>query len=377
MIEKKVFNISRLIILTLLILIICFNDTHALAASSQESEEKGKNSGYVFLPILSYSPETKLAGGVVLNVYYRPSDADALTRPSNLMPTFIYTQQQQISVEMPTELYWHDELYYLNGYIGFAKFPDKFYGIGNDTKEENEENYTPRLFQIRSNVQRKITAHTYMGLQYNMKYHKILSAKDGGLLAGNGIAGQGAGTASGLGVSLTRDTRNNVFYPSAGTLLKIAAQRFDGMIGSDYDFTQLSTDIRGYFEPFRSHVIAVNGYANFMTTSPPFHMLSLLGQVGERNVMRGYYQGRYRDNNILVLQTEYRMPLWWRFGCAAFGGIGDVSHTISAFSVNRLKYSYGFGLRFQLDPKENINLRLDFGFGKESSGFYLAIGEAF
>lgn len=93
--------------------------------------------------------------------------------------------------------------------------------------------------------------------------------------------------------------------------------------------------------------------------------------------MRGYYQGRYRDNNILVLQTEYRMPVWQRFGCVAFGGVGDVSHKMSGFSTNSLKYTYGFGLRFQLNPKENINLRLDFGFGKETFGLYLALGEAF
>jgi hypothetical protein len=75
---------SKLIILSILILIIGYNHTIALGASSQKSDEKGKNSGYVFLPILSYSPETKLAGGVLLNYYYRQSTISyaLLTRTS-------------------------------------------------------------------------------------------------------------------------------------------------------------------------------------------------------------------------------------------------------------------------------------------------------
>jgi len=342
-----------------------------------ESQKGTSNSGYVFLPVLSYMPETKLTAGLVMNYYFRGSNADANTKPSNVMPAFIYTQNRQSSVELPAELYWQDELYYFSGYIGYAKFPDKFYGIGNDTRQTDEESYTPRIFQIRSNMQRKITANTYVGVQYNLKYHKLLTVEDDGLLAGNDIPGSGAGAASGLGVSLTRDTRNGLFYPTHGTLIKLLLQQFDGLLGSDYEFTKMSADVRGYVEPFPSHVIAVHGYANFMTGTPPFHLLSLLGQVGERNLMRGYYQGRYRDRNIVVLQTEYRMPIWWRFGLAAFGGLGDVSHNINEFSLNSLKYTYGLGLRFQLIPKENINVRLDFGFGQESSGLYLAFGEAF
>ena len=369
------------IILIAILMLLAGQLIYPVPLYSQQSEneqQKGtSNSGFVFLPVLSYMPETRLTGGLVMNYYFRGPNAEANAKPSNLMPAFIYTQNRQSSIELPVELYWQDELYYASGYIGYAKFPDKFYGIGNDTRKAEEESYTPRIFQIRSNVQRKITVNTYVGIQYNLKYHKMLSTEEDGLLAGNDIIGSGAGTASGVGVSLTRDTRNSVFYPTNGTLIKLLLQQFDGLLGSDYDFVKVSADVRGYFEPFPSHVVAIHGYANFLNGMPPFHLLSLLGQVGERNLMRGYYQGRFRDNNILVLQTEYRMPVWWRFGLAAFGGLGDVSRNMSEFSLNGLKYTYGLGLRFQLIPKENINVRLDFGFGKESSGIYLAFGEAF
>ena len=38
-------------------------------------------------------------------------------------------------------------------------------------------------------------------------------------------------------------------------------------------------------------------------------------------------------------------------------------------------YNYGIGLRFEF--KHNVNARIDYGFGKHTSGLVFAIGEAF
>ena len=45
--------------------------------------------------------------------------------------------------------------------------------------------------------------------------------------------------------------------------------------------------------------------------------------------------------------------------------------------MGSLEYSVGFGLRFAIDPKEKINLRVDFGFGKGTSGVYVGAIEVF
>ncbi len=93
--------------------------------------------------------------------------------------------------------------------------------------------------------------------------------------------------------------------------------------------------------------------------------------------MRGYYLGRYRDKEMIVLQTEYRMPVWRRFGIVGFGGLGEVSERIKDFSLSGIKYSLGGGIRFAVKPKEKLNIRLDYGIGSHSSGVYLYITEAF
>jgi len=106
----------------------------------------------------------------------------------------------------------------------------------------------------------------------------------------------------------------------------------------------------------------------------PFQRLS---KLGGSLLMRGYYEGRYRDHDLIVAQAEYRLPLWRRFGLTGFAGIGDVADKISRFRSREMKTSAGLGLRYMLIPEEKMNLRFDFGFGKDTSGFYVTITEAF
>ena len=149
---------------------------------------------------------------------------------------------------------------------------------------------------------------------------------------------------------------------------------FGRMTGSDFNFTALLFDLRKYFSINSDQVIALQLYGNFLMNNPPFYQLA---QLGGELLLRGYYKGRFRDKFYLASQIVYRIPVWWKFGIVTFVGIGDVTNSFSNFALNRLKYSYGAGLRFQIDEKEKLNLRMDFGIGKNSTGFYIGIGEAF
>ena len=65
-------------------------------------------------------------------------------------------------------------------------------------------------------------------------------------------------------------------------------------------------------------------------------------------------------------------------GMVLFAGAGKVGEKFSdILKPNNLKLSAGFGLRYLLSQKEKLNLRIDAGFGKNSQGTYLNMGEAF
>jgi len=93
------------------------------------------------------------------------------------------------------------------------------------------------------------------------------------------------------------------------------------------------------------------------------------------NRMRGYYSGRYIDNNIASAQIELRQHIFRRLGCAAWLGAGSVFPTIKEFDVAKILPNYGLGLRFEI--KHNMNARVDFGFGKETCGFVFGSSAAF
>lgn len=79
-----------------------------------------------------------------------------------------------------------------------------------------------------------------------------------------------------------------------------------------------------------------------------------------------------------MFQAEYRFPLYKRFSAVLFGGTGTVGRNFSDYAVNELKYSYGGGLRFAVNKKEKLNIRIDYGIGQgKNNGFYLQLGEAF
>ena len=94
--------------------------------------------------------------------------------------------------------------------------------------------------------------------------------------------------------------------------------------------------------------------------------------------MRGFFEGRYRDNFYMMFQTEYRHFFAKRFGYVIHAGAGDVAPEMLKFSVSDLKFSYGGGFRYLFDQEKKVNLRFDIGAtNKGDFGVYFGIEEAF
>ena len=122
----------------------------------------------------------------------------------------------------------------------------------------------------------------------------------------------------------------------------------------------------------KNNILALNIYSEFTNGDAPFNQLALMG--GPKR-MRGIFEGRFRDDHFLTFQSEYRFPIWRKIKGVIFGSVGSVGSQEDSFQ-NTL-FTYGLGMRFGISKNEKINLRLDYGFGKNSSGIYLTIGEAF
>ena len=344
------------------------------ASSEDEAKAKEKTSGLAFLPVVYYTPETKWAYGGGGLYYYRLTKDKTVTRPSNIAFIAVHTQRKQTNVEMNPDFYLSKGLHVL-AKIQYSDFPDQFYGIGKGTTEDMKESFTTRFWKLSVEALKRINGPLNMGFQYFFDTTKMKEVTPGGLLDSALIPGSAGGTVSGLGYFMTYDSRNSIFYPTGGSFHQFSAMVFGGALGSDFAFNRYYLELRKYVRLSSSRCLAFQTRFLFQTGNPPFWRLGLLG--GQES-MRGYYLGRYRDKNMITLQAEYRwVPVFWRIGLAAFAGLGDVAATRSGFDLGSFKYTYGLGLRFVVDPKQQLHIRLDIGFGKETSGIYFTAGEAF
>jgi outer membrane protein assembly factor BamA len=362
-------------IIFLLFTAVCLAYMNLLAeeAAEEASTEKCK-SRIIASPILYYTPETRLAFGGAGSYIFQLGGCDNKTRPSSISPLVIYTLEKQFIGELKAELYFKNNNYRLVTEFIYWKYPHRFYGIGSRTLEENREDYTYRNTKLYLTFLKKIKEGFNLGFQYRFIDWQITKMEEGGQLASGVIPGTEGGTLSGIGLVVNRDTRDNIFSPGRGDLFEFNVRVYPKFLGSTFEFTRFTLDLRKYFPLFSSHVFAIRSLAVMQTGSVPF---LLLAQMGGPYVMRGYFEGRFRDKNLLVFQAEYRMPLFWRLGAVGFVGIGSVAEKFSQLDLGNLKSAYGIGLRFLFDKKERIQLRMDIGWGKNSSGFYVSIFEAF
>ncbi len=358
-------------------LILFSSSLTAAGQEPQQSEPPQKSSvGFVILPVLFYMPETKLGGGVGGLITYRPASSAPTERPSSLYFYAVYTQLKQFSTQWEPEFYFQKEKYLVRSKIVFEKYPDKFWGIGPDTPDEAEENFTPRTFSVEASFQQKILTEQklYAGLQYLFETYKILKTDPEGELVQGPWLGRSGATSSGLGFILNWDTRDNIFTPRRGNYWQLLMNFYRKFLGGDFNFTTLKLDLRKFFPVTATHVLAVQALFQSAAGDVPFKSYPKLG--GD-SIMRGYYSGRYRDRYLTAFQGEYRLPVWWRFGLVGFAGLGNVADKIGNFDLGKFKYSVGLGIRFLIVPKEGTNLRLDFAWGKGTSGFYFTARESF
>ena len=326
------------------------------------------------LPILYYTPETGIAGGAALLGLRRAAESDSTARPSSLMLDVIYTQKNQIIAEIFPEIFLDKGNYHIIGSIQFSRYPLKFYGIGNTTPDALEEPYTSRTLRLSIDALRRIAGDFSGGISLFFETRTLSELRSDGSLERGTIAGSLGGRTVGAGVVFQWDMRDNIFSPTAGRYYTVSLRKSSPRIGSDFDFTYFTLDFREYFKVAESSVFAMQAMATMTGGNVPFY---LLAQLGGSNMMRGYYEGRYRDKELLAVQLEYRMPIFWRFGGAVFASVGDVAPALGQLSSHDAKTSYGLGLRYLFDATEKVNIRIDVGFGRNTSGLYFTANEAF
>lgn len=327
------------------------------------------------VPLVLYSPETSWGFGISTQYLFRTRSTDTTGNLSLLGTSFVFTLRKQFIVNPYWDVFWKKEQYRLTGAILWKRYPDAFYGLGNEVGRHSER-FSSDYVLVRNRITKTVLPRFQIGLQYRFEHLYRMRTTEGGYFETNPVPGEAGFTASGIGLAMIYDSRDHNLFPFKGWYVIFSHHAYSRFIGGNTDLSSLRLDLRRYWNPGKgSHVIAVQAVAQVHSNVPPFKMMSTFG--GDE-VLRGYFFGRFRDQHMYALQAEYRFPLFWRFLGTTFMGVGNTAGPYSTAGFKDLKFAAGAGLRFTLDAKERINIRFDAGFGTDGSrGFYLGIGEAF
>lgn len=169
------------------------------------------------------------------------------------------------------------------------------------------------------------------------------------------------------------DSRDHEQFPRSGWKIDGRAMFYNQSAGSE--FNAETYKIAGnYYLPMRDRdVLATRLMVRWTKGDAPFFLKSSFGGGVD---LRGYPSGRFRDNMMYAVQTEYRWQFNDRWIFTGFVGVGEVAEHFSDFGSYYLPAA-GLGTRFVLSKKHRVGLSFDVAQGKTGTEYYVGIGEAF
>lgn len=319
----------------------------------------------------SYSKNTSLGIGLLAAGLYRLDRSDSVTVPSDVSLYANVSISGFYAVGISGNTIFARNRQRVDYTLEFSSAPTDTWGIGYDDVQRGvKSSYTEQRYKIQARYLREVLPHAYIGGLLGFE-HARASKYDASAPLFRGQRSHY--TNAGVGLTVEYDSRDFIPNPFRGIYLSFQGIVYPRWLGScDKTLHRLTFTADYYRRVWRDAVLAFDLYGEFNATGTPWPMLA---RMGGSQRMRGYYKGQYTDNDLLTAQVELRQRVWRRIGCVAWAGAGNVFASPGAFEWSETLPNYGLGLRWEL--KQRVNIRLDYGFGKQTSGFLLSINEAF
>ncbi len=230
-------------------------------------------------------------------------------------------------------------------------------------------------------------------LQYQYERNHIRPRDPAALLSPEDVGRLNIAT---INLSLVRDTRDDPFDPTRGTVSWATLRNGAKAIGSEVQFSKLTLQHNRYRAISPRLIIAfsarVGAAERFGETDliPPTERFLL----GGRNTVRGYRADRIGlpgetstldgkpigGNAFLVFNEELRVRIKRAFGLVFFFDHGNVWREIGTVRLSEIKTTTGIGLRYHTPVGP---LRIDWGYkldradGESPSELHFTLGHAF
>ena len=361
-----------------------------LSASAQRkiieklfSNDTTRHNSFLPVPLLGFSQEAGIQFGAAGIYSFYTDFKDRETKASQFYGVTAFSTKRQLQISLKADVWAPQNKYHYLVETKYFDQPFNFYGTGNDTHLADGDRLNLKRLKLNTEIEKKVVKQLYLG--GGLEYENLVFAakKVGGIYTTDpNIIDKNGGQFLFLKGTLLFDSRDNVSYTSKGFYVKTqygyAPNFFDA---PNFNGSMIDADIRN-FHKISNHInLGLNVTFESINSNKPIPFYNYI-QLGNDQFMRGYYRGRFRDENLITSQAEIRYRPIPRFGLVAFGGTGKV-YANGAFNNSRFKPTYGIGGRVFFDLEKGLAVRVDYAMGekpmgeKRISGFYISLGEAF
>lgn len=342
---------------------------HYFGDANKKAPTRKPNFSFIGGP--HYSSDTELGLGVVGAGVYTTDETDPYLQPSNIS---IYGDICTVGFWLigvrGTHIFPHDK-YRIDYSTYFYSFPGTLWGIGYESCDQDSNAVYFKRFQMKAKVsfQWRIAQNIYLGPLAVFDFVRGKNPSKPELLNGQPLNLNNQG----IGFTFVYDSRDVMTNAHQGYYVSIEQTFRPKFLGNDFAFSTTELNAAAYQRVWKGGVVGENLRASFNFGNPSWAMMALFASS---NSMRGYYEGRYRDKHKFELQAELRQHVWRRIGVVGWVGVGSVFRKVSNIQFNHLLPNYGIGARWEF--KKNMNVRLDYGWGKPGHhAFMFQMNEAF
>ena len=336
-------------------------------------QKPNKKIDFGFIPGPNYSATTGLGLGLLGTATYSADHTDPTLPRSNASVYSNMTTAGFFVVGLRGNHIFPHESFQLDYKVNLSTFSTSYWGMGyaNADNDDNETDYRRNRINAMARFMVKLAPNTYIGPFVN---YRVTQASDVNEDFSYLWQGQDKTIHTyTAGLSFTYDSRDFMLNASKGVFVQIDQTFTPRCFGNGkYNFSTTEATFATYGKLWKGAILAGELHGQFNYGHIPW---SQLATVGSNDRMRGYYEGRYNDKNVIEGQVELRQHIKGRNGVVAWVALANAFPNFKNIAWRYTLPNAGVGYRWEF--KKRINIRVDYGFTRNGGGFIFNINEAF
>jgi hypothetical protein len=329
--------------------------------------------GALLVPIIITEPAIGTGGGVAAVFFHRPKQSDESKDKGERLPPDLYgvaafkTENGTYGYGAGGSFHFKDDTWRYAGIGAKASINLDFYTQGNLFAPQ-AIGYNLNGIFLYQQVSRRIgdtplfasARWIYMDIDSRLNIPSERQFFD---------SSDFARRASGLGLGIEYDTRDNTLSPTQGWLWKLEGTAYEPAFGSDNTFQSYRAKVFGYFHLGDRWLLAARADYRSAHGNVPFYQLPSID-------LRGIPFGRYQDDNVGMLEAELGWMATPRWTLLAFTGAGRAWGRKVDFGDSTTRTTDGFGFRYLIASALGLRVGVDWAWGPDDHAFYIQMGSA-